>query len=229
MNKISNFLENSECPIQILFPIEEAEYQGQDVELNKPFRTPDGPKKFSVYVKNDKGNVVKVNFGDPNMDIQTDDPERRKAFRSRHNCTDKDDKTKAGYWSCKAWSADSVSKGLGLSETATAEFWLTKRNDISSIMVQFNGDSQPISIFDFLHKAKTDEEARKVLNAIKTKMKDIRFNGTVLDFIATYMKDKNMVNDVFVPNGVELSDRNGTIIQKKSSPARFDSQEVPFS
>ena len=54
--------------------------------LNKPFRTPKGPKKFSVYVKNEKGNVVKVNFGDPNMEIKRDDPDRRKNFRARHNC-----------------------------------------------------------------------------------------------------------------------------------------------
>ena len=53
--------------------------------LNKPFRTPGGPKKFSVYVKNEKGNVVKVNFGDPNMEIKRDDPARRKSFRARHN------------------------------------------------------------------------------------------------------------------------------------------------
>ena len=50
--------------------------------LNKPFRTPKGPKKFSVYVKNEKGNVVKVNFGDPNMEIKRDDPNRRKNFRT---------------------------------------------------------------------------------------------------------------------------------------------------
>jgi len=84
---------------------EEAEHEGKKVKLNKPFRTPDGPKKFSVYVKNSKGNVVKVNFGDPNMEIKRDDPERRKSFRARHNCSDKTDKTKAGYWSCYQWRA----------------------------------------------------------------------------------------------------------------------------
>ena len=79
-------------------------------KLNKPFRTPGGPKKFSVYVKNKNGNVVKVNFGDPNMEIKRDDPERRKSFRARHNCSEKKDKTKAGYWSCKMWSQKSVTK-----------------------------------------------------------------------------------------------------------------------
>ena len=89
--------------------LEKAEYQGKKVTLNKPFRTPKGPKKFSVYVKNDKGNVVKVNFGDPNMEIKRDDPDRRKNFRSRHNCSDKKDKTTPGYWSCKMWSDSNVS------------------------------------------------------------------------------------------------------------------------
>jgi hypothetical protein len=88
------------------------EYQGKKVKLNKPFRTPKGPKKFSVYVKNDKGNVVKVNFGDPNMDIKRDDPARRKSFRARHQCdTNPGPKWKARYWSCKFWEAGSpVSK-----------------------------------------------------------------------------------------------------------------------
>lgn len=81
---------------------------GKKVKLNKPFRTPGGPKKFSVYVKNDKGNVVKVNFGDPNMEIKRDDPERRKSYRARHNCDNPGPKWKANYWSCKMWSKTNV-------------------------------------------------------------------------------------------------------------------------
>ena len=56
-----------------------------------------------VYVKNDKGNVVKVEFGDPNMEIKRDDPARRKSFRARHNCDNPGPKYKARYWSCKFW------------------------------------------------------------------------------------------------------------------------------
>lgn len=86
----------------------EAEYQGKSVQLNKPMRG--DVKKYKVFVKNPKtGNVVKVNFGDPNMEIKRDDPERKKAFRSRHNCDQKTDKTSAGYWSCKFWSNKKVS------------------------------------------------------------------------------------------------------------------------
>lgn len=80
-----------------------SEYQGRKVTLNKPFRTPKGPKKFSVYTKNEKGNVVKVNFGDPNMTIKKNNPERRKSFRARHNCDNPGPKWKSRYWSCKNW------------------------------------------------------------------------------------------------------------------------------
>jgi hypothetical protein len=83
--------------------INEAKYKGRKVTLNKPFYTPGGPKKRSVYVKNEKGNIVKVNFGDPNMKIKKSDPERRKSFRARHNCENPGPKTKARYWSCRAW------------------------------------------------------------------------------------------------------------------------------
>lgn len=80
-----------------------AEKKGRKVTLNKPFRTPDGPKKFSVYVKNENGNVVKVNFGDPNMTIKKHIPERRKSFRARHNCDNPGPKWKSRYWACKSW------------------------------------------------------------------------------------------------------------------------------
>jgi len=79
----------------------EAEYQGRKVELNKPMQG--DVKKFKVYVKNDKGNVVKVNFGDPDMKIKKSNPERRKSFRARHNCDNPGPKWKARYWSCRAW------------------------------------------------------------------------------------------------------------------------------
>lgn len=79
----------------------EAEYQGKKVTLNNPVRG--GTKKFYVYVKNEKGNVVKVSFGDPNMEIERDDPARRKSFRARHNCSDPGPKWKARYWSCYQW------------------------------------------------------------------------------------------------------------------------------
>ena len=92
----------------------EAEYQGKQVSLHKPFRTSDGKGKFAVYAKNEKGNVVKVNFGDTTgLTIKTSNPERRRNFRARHNCDNPGPKHKARYWSCKAWSRGSVKAGIG--------------------------------------------------------------------------------------------------------------------
>jgi len=83
---------------------EAAEYQGRKVTLNKP--SSGDVKKFKVYVRNDKGNIVKVNFGDPNMEIKRDNPARRKSFRARHNCANPGPKWKARYWSCYQWRAN---------------------------------------------------------------------------------------------------------------------------
>ena len=79
--------------------------------LNKPMRG--DVKKYRVFVRNPKtGNIKKVNFGDPNMEIKRDDPERRKQFRARHNCDTAKDKTTPRYWSCKFWSKKPVSSLL---------------------------------------------------------------------------------------------------------------------
>ena len=85
----------------------EAEYRGRKVSLGKPFRTPDGPKKFSVYVKNPQGNIVKVNFGHKGeggkktMKIKKSNAARRKSFRARHRCDTPGPRHKARYWSCR--------------------------------------------------------------------------------------------------------------------------------
>ena len=82
----------------------ESEYQGKKVKLNDPIRTSENPnKKFKVYVKNEAGKVVVVRFGDPNMSIKRDDPNRRKSFRARHNCDSPGPRHKARYWSCRKW------------------------------------------------------------------------------------------------------------------------------
>lgn len=82
--------------------IDEATYQGKQVKLNKPM--PGDVKKSKVYVDPDgDGKAKKVNFGDPNMTIKKNNPERRRSFRARHNCDDPGPKDKARYWSCKAW------------------------------------------------------------------------------------------------------------------------------
>jgi hypothetical protein len=79
----------------------EAKYHGREVPLNKPMSG--DVKKSKVYVKNPKGNVVKVNFGDPNMRIKKSSPAHRRSFRARHHCENPGPKTSARYWSCRAW------------------------------------------------------------------------------------------------------------------------------
>lgn len=85
--------------------LNEAEYQGKKVTLNKPFRTPDGPKKFSVYVMGKKGKVIKVNFGDKSMEIKDDSPKHKKSYCARSAGIEGGgkDKTKANYWSRRQW------------------------------------------------------------------------------------------------------------------------------
>ena len=80
---------------------DEAEYQGRKVKLGKPMAG--DVKKFKVYVKNPKGNVVKVNFGDKKMRIKKSNPKRRRSFRARHNCDNPGPRHKARYWSCRKW------------------------------------------------------------------------------------------------------------------------------
>jgi hypothetical protein len=108
--------EGVEVPLDI--PIQEAEYQGKEVELNKPKRG--GSKKFYVYVKNDKGNVIKVSFGDTTgLSAKINDKEARKSFAARHKCSQAKDKTKASYWSCRL---PRYAKELGL-EGGGNFFW----------------------------------------------------------------------------------------------------------
>lgn len=96
--------DHEELDISSCLPSERyAEYKGRKVKLNKPFRTPGESKKFAVYVKNKTGRVIIVRFGDPNMEIKKDNPERRKSFRARHKCDTANDKTTPRYWSCKKW------------------------------------------------------------------------------------------------------------------------------
>jgi hypothetical protein len=104
--------EGKKVPLDLPMPdddiLNEAEYQGRKVTLGKPMQG--DVKKFKVYVKNDKGNVVKVNFGfggksakGKRMVIKDKNPKRRAAFRARHNCKNPGPRWKARYWSCKKW------------------------------------------------------------------------------------------------------------------------------
>lgn len=103
-----------DAPVSLMEEINEADYRGRNVDLNKPFRTPGGPKKFAVYVKSPKGNVKKVTFGDPGLRVKNANKKAAKSFRARHKCDQKKDRTTAGYWSC---SIGRYAKQLGLSSS----------------------------------------------------------------------------------------------------------------
>lgn len=105
------FVEEVETEEDILM---EAKHRGKNVKLNKPFRTPGGPKKFAVYVKTPGGGVKKVTFGDPKLKVRNRNKAAAKSFRARHKCDQKKDRTTAGYWSC---SVGRYAKQLGLSSS----------------------------------------------------------------------------------------------------------------
>ena len=92
----------------------EAKHRGKNVKLNHPFRTPGGPKKFAVYVKTPGGGVKKVTFGDPKLKVRNRNKKAAKSFQARHKCSQKKDRTTAGYWSCHVGR---YSKQLGLSSS----------------------------------------------------------------------------------------------------------------
>jgi len=150
--------------------------------LNKPFRTSKGPKKFSVYVKNEKGNIVKVNFGDPNMEIKRDDPARRKSFRARHQCdTNPGPRWKARYWSCKMWE----------SKKSVTDY--TSRGSIDDVIHQWDG----ITLWeesDLLKLAPHLTQAEEITEETETQSEDIseevaEMAMAQLAYISDYSKD----------------------------------------
>jgi len=150
--------------------------------LNKPFRTSKGPKKFSVYVKNEKGNIVKVNFGDPNMEIKRDDPARRKSFRARHQCdTNPGPRWKARYWSCKMWE----------SKKSVTDY--TSKGGIDDIVHQWDG----ITFWeesDLLKLAPHLAQAQEITEEIDTESEDVNeevaeMAMAQLAYISDYSKD----------------------------------------
>jgi len=150
--------------------------------LNKPFRTSKGPKKFSVYVKNEKGNIVKVNFGDPNMEIKRDDPGRRKNFRARHQCdTNPGPRWKARYWSCKMWE----------SKKSVTDY--TSKGGIDDVVHQWDG----ITLWeesDLLKVAPHLAQAQEITEEIETESEDVNEEAAEmaiaqLAYISDYSKD----------------------------------------
>ena len=166
--------------------ITDAEYKGKEVDLNKP-KSGD-VKKYMVFVKNPStGNVKKVNFGDKNMEIKRDNPERKKSFRAKHNCDTAKDKTTPRYWSCKFWSDKSVTDILSevvepdsidvntvkKKDTLCPEVWddMLLKNDVRSTLLKI--------AIEFLKMSKLDT----------FKYKDIILTGSLANYNWTENSD----------------------------------------
>jgi len=139
------YLNVSYKPEEDLFA---AEHNGKKVQLNKPFRTPGGPKKFAVYTKNGSGKVVIVRFGDPNMKIKRDDPARRKSFRARHHCENPGPKWKAQYWACQTWRADKSVKQVAGEEEIDWDNLPTQEEIYGSTLPHFDIEEIDDSCYD---------------------------------------------------------------------------------
>jgi len=180
--------------------INEAEYQGKEVQLNKP--TKGDVKKYKVFVKDPStGNVKKVNFGDPNMQIKRYDPERRRSFRARHKCDTANDKTTPRYWSCKFWSKTNVSDLL-------KEVIEPTEVDVSSI--QMNDELCPM-IWEN-DELKPDVRKALLMNAIRfiqyCDIENLQFKDILLiGSMANYNYNDNSDIDVhIVMNFSQISD-----------------------
>ena len=160
--------------------ISESEYQGRKVKLNSPFRLPTGSKKkFGVYVKNDKGNVVKVTFGSSSMEIKRDDPERLKSFRARMGCdTDPGPKWKANYWSCWQWRKNAKVQD---------DFRMATFGELLDETIQV-----PISIGDVVLGGKFKNKKMIVKTIEKNEKGDILLNGRPLLKFRIMKQDENV-------------------------------------
>jgi len=175
---LMGFIDNIEESIQPEFDekIEIYEDDKKKVRLNKIMRG--DVKKYKVYVKNDRGNVVKVNFGDPNMEIKRDDPDRRRNFRARHNCDNPGPRWKARYWACKTWSAKPVSAMLKEEIELLDE---AKKNKPKNPKLWSSCISQAKSKFDVYPSAYANAWAAKCYKGKGGKWKKLSESFTNLD------------------------------------------------
>jgi hypothetical protein len=130
-NTVMGFVDNIEDTSYNEYneKIEIYEDGNKKVKLNKIMSG--DVKKYKVFVKNDRGNVVKVNFGDPNMEIKRDNPARRRNFRARHRCDTPGPRWKARYWACRTWSTQSVSSMLKENTDTSSKLQAIKLDNVT--------------------------------------------------------------------------------------------------
>jgi cation transport regulator ChaB len=193
--------------------VEKAEYQGEEVTLNKPFRLPSGSsKKFGVYVK-DGDKTKKVTFGSPDMEIRRDDPDARSNFRARHNCDTATDKTSARYWSCRMWEADTTVSEMTKAEDVTGQIlkvdeeqrliygWASVVTEKGEVVVDRQGDVI---------------EAETLVKAVNDFMEHVRVGKTMHMGGATgqVIHSLPVTNEICAALGIQC-DREGWVVAYK--------------
>lgn len=201
-----------EGPVSGLYDeLNEAEYQGRKVTLNKPMRG--DVKKFKVYVKDPKtGNVKKVNFGDPDMRIRKSNPEARKSFRARHKCDQQKDKTSAAYWSCKMWESD-------MRTTMDADQWDKYKEQGVDVDPESHSETQ----------GKNDEIMAGALQGLRRSFRQML---NELDDILETEEDYDVIDENAIDNDEELNghihidpDRETDDINYRSTDNYYDNLE----
>lgn len=179
---VNFYLEESE--------LEEGEYQGRKVKLNKPMQG--DVKKFKVYTKNPKGNVVKVNFGDPDMRIKKSNPARRKSFRARHNCESPGPKHKARYWSCKKWEESKLEEGKGRNSAIKRKAKKKDQTNTSTVtsINKATGEREPIGKYGKTKILSTKDKDRDSKRRRRQSKRDMSISEDISeDFINEMVDD----------------------------------------
>jgi len=168
--------------------INEAEYQGKDIELNQPSKG--DVKKYKVFVKDPStSNIKKVNFGDKNMEIKRDNPKRKKSFRARHKCDTAKDKTSPRYWSCKFWSNTPVSELINeiIDPNSVEVNDFHKKNELSAKI----WNNETIKMHEDVRKAllRIAKEFIEFAGLEEYKFDDITLTGSLANYNYTDVSD----------------------------------------
>src|SRR6056297_2951904 len=211
--------------------MQKADYQGEEVTLNKPFRLPSGSsKKFGVYVK-DGDKTKKVTFGSPDMEIRRDDPDARSNFRARHNCDTAKDKTSARYWSCRMWEEDMTVSEMTKVDTGDRVSWNSSGGTARGIVRQIVRDGTvpdiPVKVTGTKEEPAArieivDDEGKPTGEMVGHKLDTLRKADNQADITGKILKtdeEQRMVwgwASVVTEKGEPVVDRQGDVIEPET-------------
>src|SRR6056297_4088475 len=207
--------------------MQKADYQGEEVTLNKPFRLPSGSsKKFGVYVK-DGDKTKKVTFGSPDMEIRRDDPDARSNFRARHNCDTATDKTSARYWSCRMWEEDMTVSEMTKIDTGDRVSWNSSGGTARGIVRQIVRDGTvpdiPVKVTGTKEEPAArieivDDEGKPTGEMVGHKLSTLRKNYTVNkakyanDIFTTEMEARARSMDLGLEGDIHVHEYDGQAV-----------------